>query len=511
MTSMNNGPDFFLEVLCLGIYSTTEETKRLTNAVLEVYDEESVTDSQMKDPRTQLYINILREINSSDVDLTNKAEMAACILKFKHSPAVDKDPEILDTIKQIFSDREFITQRRITNMQKSIRNWVLWVKGNSALRKMFGMSQQCSATTNKIKQDLLLNEILSHARELTKTYESDALMESSTIDFIDMSCKQSVRKGLTSYQDRRNNKAWKSGLQGINRMFGSLGGLAPGEFVGYAALSHHYKSGILMDWARWIATYNTPGTMHGKIPIIVFFSLENEVYQNMMAWFRAAYANAFKQSCEHLSNDEVIDYVTEVYSKNGFRLLVFREMGEIFSYEDYISKIEQLRSQNYHIIASIIDYITLMSTGNVMGMNDAKKIQILCNKIGNYGNHHGMTTVTGLQLGTLAEELAASGVTNVVKRYGAAHLADCKGAKREFDVLIFMHKEINHLGIPYLTMKLDKHRYVNDTPPKDRYCAYPFTEMGIMDDINGEDRSVKDIYSDGDAVQEKAEATGGLF
>ena len=78
MASMDNGPDFFLEVLCLGIYSDTEDTRRLTNAVLEVYDEESVTDSLMKDPRTSLYMSILREINTSDLELTNKAEIAAC-------------------------------------------------------------------------------------------------------------------------------------------------------------------------------------------------------------------------------------------------------------------------------------------------------------------------------------------------------------------------------------------------------------------------------------------------
>jgi hypothetical protein len=145
-----------------------------------------------------------------------------------------------------------------------------------------------------------------------------------------------------------------------------------------------------------------------------------------------------------------------------------------------------------------------MNYGKDGSMNDAKRLQMLFNRVGNYGKHKGMTTITGVQLDGAAERLAAEGVTNVVKKFSATHIADCKGIKRELDVLAFMHKEVNHLGVPYLTIKLDKHKYVHGTSQSQTYTAYRFTATGIMDDIGGKDMSVSNIY-DETSVAEPAE------
>ena len=37
---------------------------------------------------------------------------------------------------------------------------------------------------------------------------------------------------------------------------------------------------------------------------------------------------------------------------------------------------------------------------------------------------------------------------------------------------------------------------ITDTPAEDKYCAYRFTNVGILDDIDGPDMSIKDIYAD---------------
>jgi hypothetical protein len=114
-----------------------------------------------------------------------------------------------------------------------------------------------------------------------------------------------------------------------------------------------------------------------------------------------------------------------------------------------------------------------------------------------HSSHNEIFFCTGLQLETRASELASSGKHNIVKQYNEFHLADCKGLKREFDIMYFMEIEKNHHEIPYLTLSWSKHRYVNDTPADWKYTAYRFRpDFGILDDINGKDMSVSDIYAD---------------
>jgi len=53
------------------------------------------------------------------------------------------------------------------------------------------------------------------------------------------------------------------------------------------------------------------------------------------------------------------------------------------------------------------------------------------------------------------------------------------------------------MGVEYLTMCWGKHKYVAGTPQEDKYIAYKFGEFGILDDINGVDTGVRDIYDAG--------------
>ncbi len=511
MASLNDVQECLLEALCLGIYSDAPETRLLLKGVSDVYDSHSADKSEFQTDMAKMYAGLIRDLGNAEIDLSNKAEIAAVMLKFKQNPAIVKDPSILEELENIFKNRDLITARRITNMQKSVRNWTLRLNDAMVLRKMYASSRECSKTTDKIKQDLHFNEVLAHARQIVASRDDNPLSD-DTIEFIDMSCKKSVKKGLDSYNYKRHDKVWRSGLQGVNRMFGPNGGAAPGEFIGYAALSHHYKSGILQSWFRWLTTLNTPGRMNGKIPVVLFISLENEVFENQMTMFREAYTNLYNEEPPaDMSNSDIIDYVSREYSAKGFRPLMYRKDGGTFGYPEYVSLIEQLHTEGYKVVVSIIDYITLMKMDPAAG-NDAKQLQTICNRVGNYGNHHGITTITGLQLDTQARILSDSGMTDCVKRFGPSHLADCKGVTREFDFFAFMHIQDN-LGIPYLTMNWAKHRYNAGTKKEHKYAAWRFGAMGIMDDVNGADTTISNIYTEGSPEEGSAvaEESGALF
>ena len=284
-------------------------------------------------------------------------------------------------------------------------------------------------------------------------------------------------------------------------MLGKAGGFLRGEFWAFAAASHNYKSGILMAIARWCATLSHFKVEPGTIPAVVLISLENEVPENTMNMIREAYVDAFKKEPPPgTTDDEMIDLVVAYYQKNGVKLMLYK-FDEDFGYSDFVNLQTKLKNCNYTVIATIIDYITLMRIDDNGRDNPAKMLQKLAQKLYNFAHRNDQLIVTGLQLDTEAEKIIASGQTNIVKRFGAAHLGDCKGLKRELDGLIFMHIEHNMENVPYLTFCWNKHRNETQPPKSDQYCAYRYCGkiLGLMDDIylpGDETRAKNDIYAD---------------
>lgn len=482
-----------LDALCLAIYSNSKETNNVIANVLDLYNEAIIKGALFNDDTVRLYASMLKEITQQNLDTQSDAELAALLLKFETHRIIRDSPDILNNIKSVVANRKSISVTRITTMRNRISKTTTVVRGNETIRKLFATSTKLITSSDPNKQDSLFVDLIEQARELVRVYENDVSATRSTIDHIDMSCVDSVRKGLESFKHKRQNEGYVLGLQQLTNMFGENRGPVPGECIGVAALSYHYKSGMMMDFVRYLAQYNLPRKRTEKPAAIIFISLENEIYENMMVWFQSAYYNAFKRPATGLSDDEVIQIIVELYKKNGFHLLVYRQEGEDFGWEEW-KALHDEKSEKYEIILTVTDYIGLMRLDDGAD-NNAKKYQKLIASIKNYCARFNILNVTGLQLDTQAEALAKSGKRNIVSQLGAVHLADCKGIKRELDILIFLYIEINHLGTSYLTAWLDKHKYCKLPPTSERYMAVPFTEYGIVDDVYGTSSHVPDIYN----------------
>ena len=482
-----------LDTLCLAIYSNTSDTMRIVTAVVELYGEAVKKGDIFNDDSCKLYIDILKEISEHDLDTENESELSALLLKFETNPTVKEDPNIIKRLNTVVENRANISRGRIRILKNRINKTVMVIKGGQNLKKLFNASNRIMTSTDSNKQDALYLELIDKSRELSKIYEDRFADDSVSIDHIDMTCTDSVRRALSSFKTKRANRGYKLGLQQFEKMFGSAQGPVPGECVGIAALSYHFKSGMLMAFARWMAQYNIPKKQTDKPAAIVFISLENEIHENMMMWFKDAYVNTFHKDPAALSNDEIISTIVQLYMKNGFTLLVDREDTDSFGWEQWKAKHEKY-SEKYEIVASYTDYMGIMHLPE-NGLLPSKNLQNLTGYIKNYGARHNMCTFTGLQLNGLAEELDKSGKRNVVQQLGAAHLADAKAIKRELDVLIFLYIETNHLGVSFLTAWLDKHKYNKMPPACDRYAAIPFSKDGLLDDIYGDSSHVPDIYN----------------
>ena len=510
-------PNFFLNALCLAITGDDVESKNIIKGVLETYDEliSGRNGKTETDALIDLYCDIMRKIINSDISLDNKLAVDKTLAEFESHKGVVDNPHIIDRITSLIKNRKSITDEQLDRMKQDVRKWVIWNQGNKGIRKIYGLSQKVQTTLDPILQDRILNELLDNARKLTETYESKLTSDSGKVDEIDTTNKHSIIRAIKSYRKKRVKNGYRLGLQGVSKLFGKALGPVEGEFIAFAALSHHYKSGIMMDIARWIPTYNQPINKSDKMPCVVFISLENEIYENMMMWYNSVYYSIHnKPPSNNVSDEEIVNTVMQSFAKHGFVLKVYRMEGEVFGFDEW-KKLHEDLSKKYDIVASVLDYAGLMkldsSSDKSRGTTEARKLQDLYYKLKTYANRNRTMVITGIQLDTEAKRLAASGQTNIVSRLRDAHLADCRAAKSELDVLIFMYLETNHLGDKYLTMRIDKHKYVHDTPEEWKQVSYKFTDYGIPDDINSEPRYVRDIYAVDDDTNEDATTTSVAF
>lgn len=496
--------DIYLNTLCLAAYAPGNSTNKIAAAVVSMFDDLSKEERSMLSPLNVLYVKLLREISLGNLDLSNRAEASSVLLKYQDDRAFENNKVTFSELQSLLIPEQLPAPQKIRTLFNRVKNNISFFKTNSRIRKMLLTAQRVGTEDDMEKQNKLFQEILAAADSLKTDIEDDSLMGEETIsqvDEINFTDPSSIKKALQAQHKKRNGVTIQFGLQGLNRMMGPSKSAVYGESMAYAARSHNYKSGILMDVTRWMCVYNKPPDTGGRVPIILFISLENEIAENLADILRKLYVNIYHKLPTGFKDDEVIEFVQRKLGVNGFQLLMFRRMGEVFGYREFTELVERIEKNGCKVVATILDYVTLCKRcAEDKQYNDPKQIQLMFARFKDYCAHRDMFFCTGLQLDTEASRLAASGQTSIVKKLNEAHLSDAKSLKKELDCLIFMEIECNHKGIPWLTMKIDKHRYVlQDTPVEDRYCAYQYLgELGILDDINGKDMSSKDIYAESD-------------
>lgn len=495
--------DVYLNTLCLAAYAPGTSTVRMASAVVSMFDDLSKEERTMMSPMNLLYVKLLREIANGNLDLSNRAEASSVLLKYQDDRAFETNKVSFKELQSLLIPEQLPAPQKIRVLFNRVRNNIAFFKTNSRIRKMMLTAQKVGSEDDVEKQSALFKDILASAEILKSDIEEDPSGESdevSQVDEIDMSDAKSIMKALAAQHKKRSDSKIVFGLQGLNRMMGPNRGAAYGESMAVAARSHNYKSQMLISIARWLCTYNKPPETNGKTPVVLFISLENELGENLIDWFKFAFINSFHRSPSGMKDEEIVEYVMNAFNKNGFKMLVFRRMGEAYGYREFVDMVEKIENNNCKVVASIIDYITLCRRcPEDKQYNEARQIQLMVERFRDYCGHKDMFFVTGLQLETEAARLASSGQTNIVRRYNESHLADCKGSKRSFDILLFMELENNAKGNTWLTIAWNKHRNVI-TDGEDKYTAYKFIndELGILDDLNGKDESSKDIYAEAD-------------
>lgn len=487
------------DTLRLVVNRSDEKIKRLVDSIFEIYNDNiaSISSSDMK--YCELYIMLCKEIIGHQLNISEHKMDIINLFKRQLTNAIfRKDNYIKDSLKSIVESE--ISPTRIADITKRLNNIISWHISNKYITKLYGQLKESKLSYSVDDQETALCNVKNLIDEFrTNINDVEAIASKyGPVEVIDMSNKESIRNAHKLFKERRVNHILRTGLQGLNKMFGPSGGMALGESILFAARTHHFKSGMLTKMAQWIPMYSKLPDGLMKKPMILFISLENEGYQNMMKLFKEMYV-ALKGELPPLgmSDDDIVNDIYEFFNQSGYTLVIERYLPENFGCDELIALVERYENSGFKIIACIIDYLTQMKTHTTGSSSNAGKhdlLQTICNRVVNYCKALGITMITAHQLNRGASDIAASGIPHPVKHFSERHFAGSTGIAREFDCIFYQEIEKDEAGASWLTMHWGKHRYVDDTPEVDKFAAFPFTSKGILDDIEKEASHVRDIY-----------------
>lgn len=348
--------------------------------------------------------------------------------------------------------------------------------------------------------------LLSELTESLSPYVSSELSGNSIFEHpgivnnISLNDSENLARIMTAAKDELDSRGViRTPYQGLNRMMGYHGGIRRGETVVATALTHNYKSGIVMDIFAGCALFNKPYMRDpNKIPLNLRISFENTTMQDINHLYPKLKEaeTGLKVEIANIDVAEATSYLVDRLNVNGYTSKIIHIDPTDFTYHDLFKIIEQLEDEGYEIHLLTIDYLNMMSKAGCTGDATGDNIRDLFRRVRNFCLRRGIALVTPHQFSSEARKVERGEPKNFVKHVsGRGYYDGCSRLEQELDLEISLHiVEVN--GEKYLTMQRGKHRGVI-TPASHTYCVYKFEEIGGLPmDVLGEDQSRKTIGGD---------------
>ena len=513
--------DTFLDCLLVLLADQSEMTRSVVKRIMTIRDEDhkrqdlKSSDDTLKD----FYYRLVKEALANKCCQDNPDSMKLLLLKVKSDPIRDENPSVISLLTDILSNDSKIDVKDFTRYMNHLRNLIALNTIEVSLRKAYGKFQNIVPGQDNDDLSRNMNEIVEMFNTTVKDVEksfSDAAATKGE-NYICLSDRDSIKRAVETFHARSVAGIIRTGLIGLNIMLGKRGGLALGEYAVFAARSHNYKTGMLVSLMLWCVIYNTHILPpDGKKWLVYFVSLENETYQNLIDVFKTLYARTMRSNPDNLSSEEIIDWLYQYFNKYNIELVIDKYEPHEYSFKKHVSKVAHFEEQGYVLLAHILDYMseargidagdTFSSVGKMylIGENYVK--------FRAFGSTRGYMSATGHQLIKEADRVATT-TRLAVKKFNPSMFSWSPDVFRTVDVVVYLNIEQNIDNVSFLTMQLRKNRNCKDTSEAYKFCAYPFTPFGIIEDLNGSPGYVKDIdeYGGDKAVGENQINQASLF
>jgi len=509
MLSIVFDTSFFVDLLQYILNTSESEAKDIGKTFVDIYYAEKSENPGINTPVSKVCINIISSIIADEFDLEDESSLAAVELKLKDSKAVQKDPTKFEPLLKILTGKK-LTQKKMMLLEKQIGDRLKWYNSFKPIKKQLAASQKFITSNDEAKRTLALLDIEKGANDALRALDT-SIKKVKFLEYINFKDLSQIERALELNKLRKHESMFKTGLKGLNRILGDIGGITCGDFMLIIALSGHHKTASLMNYARWTCLLNDPWKQRSGIPSIVYFSLENDINSNTEQWYYSTYCNLFNSPPENKTVSQMAKMIHEEFNRRGFEFHVFREPANGFTFNDYKSRCNGLIEKGCDIQLCLFDYLTLMSPDKSVNSNSAQEIVNMSKDIRDYGKRNGFATIAGAQAAEANWAMTVGKGIHPAKRCTAGVIGEAKGIYQIADVVVYQYIEKNHREHPYLTMFCGKYRDFSPTSEYNPFVAYKFQKYGIMDDLYGDDMSVTDIYADGMNCDDKMEDTVDLF
>lgn len=293
----------------------------------------------------------------------------------------------------------------------------------------------------------------------------------------------------------------RTGLQGLNRMWG-IGGNRRGESVCFGGLTHHFKSGMLLAYSRWLPIYNKPHMIDKqKKPLILRVTFENKLEQDILILYKSLFEQKYRKKVDvkNIPIKEAAAFIKEELGVNGYTFVVEAYDPNNFNIWDLIDIIAYWEARGYEVHAIIPDYLELITRSEAKKTRQDQAINTAFEVLRNHCFPRGILQVNCHQLSTEAQKIAREGSTaTFAKRISTGSYwmnSQSLSTKHDGECILYLHKTgEGDESRTFLMFGRGKHRNGEDTPEKHRYFGYEMEKIGgLIDDVDGECQAIYDM------------------
>lgn len=350
--------------------------------------------------------------------------------------------------------------------------------------------------TETFNIDTYKNELIN---SLTSIDTSSNEEISGLIGRVDFTSTESIERALSKAVVINSSEGLlNTGYRGINDACG--GGVTRGYYCNFGALTHGYKSGMLLDLSLMLPEFNNPLMLNDrKKPMIYRISFENTIEQDTIILYKRLYE--IKEGKKYKGHDIIVSDATEFlrrhYEQRGYTFVLEHYDPSNFTLYDLFYLFTKAISDGYEIHAAILDYPGLFAH-NAFGDKLNKKIENTIEGIRNFCFPKGITTFGGHQLSTQAQQLLRDesvGHARFTKKVSTGgYYMDCQSLHTKFDLEFLLHVFEHVDGNKYLSASKGKHRFGEDVPRSLCHMLYKFDKCGGLP-FDAKDETPKVLYS----------------
>jgi hypothetical protein len=424
----------------------------------------------------------------SQVPLTTKVDVSEIKerLIINCAFAADYMESIERALDVDYSDKDYIAER--------VKSVIQELEDTNTKVKTAAMLAKAHRKINFSAEHFNFNDFVAEIHEgLEEVKASASKMHEGFGGKVDFSDLDSIEETFEAAKESiSTDGVLKTGLQGLNKMWGIGGYIRGGSYL-YGALTHNYKTGILLDHCRWMTMYNTPRVVDRNNPnrksMVLRISFENKPEQDLPILYRSIWEAEHQKKCDiaEVSAREAAQYIKDKLGANGihFEMLCFDPNN--MDIWDVITILQGYEAEGFEIQALIIDYLELITKKNTQQKRMDENIVYAYEVLRNYAFPRGITQINAHQLSTQAQELAREGTSNLAKKLAPGHYwMNCKSLATKVDGACVMH--IHAIDDQkFLTFAWAKNRTSSDTSERSKFFAYKFEQYGgITDDVLAE-------------------------